>query len=146
LRVKPLPKIFSLLRATAVFLRIRVTLKVRIPLKLTRVEHLLFGRKHKLKVDMTELHSEMDSLSSFLSSNLKVEVTANTNELQVSSENLSSPELKRTVRKFVYHRKLNNTYWVALENGEVKIHRFKSTKKPKKHKKGETPNMFPHGF
>jgi hypothetical protein len=116
-------------------------------LKSLKLSTLLFRRKNKLKIDLSELHDERDNLSSFLSSNLKVDVAENGNELMVTSENLSSPELKRTVRKFVYHRKLNNTYWVALENGVVKIHRFKSnTKKPKKRKKGETPSMFPHGF
>jgi hypothetical protein len=108
---------------------------------------LLFRRKNKLKVDLVELHDERDRLSSFLSSSLKVDVATNGNELIVTSEDLSSPELKRTVQKFVYHRKLNNTYWVALENGVVKIHRFKgSSKKPKKRKKGEAPSLFPHGF
>ena len=108
---------------------------------------MLFRRKNKLKVDSGELHDERDNLSSFLSSSLKTDVTSNGNELLVDSEDLSSQELKRTVRKFVYHRNLNNTYWVALESDVVRIHRFKSnTKKPKKRKKGETPAMFPRGF
>jgi hypothetical protein len=107
---------------------------------------LLFRRKNKLKVDLGELHDERDRLSSFLSSSLKVDVAESGNALLVTSEDLLSPELKRTVQKFVYHRKLNNTYWVALENGAVKIHRFKSSKKPKKRKKGETPSLFAHGF
>ena len=108
---------------------------------------MLFRRKNKLKVDLSELHDERDNLSSFLSSSLKTDVTSNGNELLVDSEDLSSQELKRTVRKFVYHRNLNNTYWVALERDAVRIHRFKSnTKKPKKRKKGEAPSMFPHGF
>jgi hypothetical protein len=108
---------------------------------------LLFRRKNKLKVDLGELHDERDNLSSFLHSSLEIDVTSNGNELLVDSNALSPQELKRTVRKFVYHRNLNNMYWVALENGVVKIHKFKSnTKKPKKRKKGETPAMFPHGF
>ena len=108
---------------------------------------MLFRRKNKLKVDLGELHDEREHLSSFLHSSLKVDVTSNGNELLVDSDELSPQELKRTVRKFVYHRKLNNTYWVALESDVVRIQRFKSnTKKPKKHKKGESPAMFPHGF
>jgi hypothetical protein len=108
---------------------------------------LFFRRKNKLKVDLGELHDERDNLSSFLSSSLKTDVTLNGNELLVDSEDLSWQELKRTVRKFVYHRNLNSTYWVALESGVVKIHMFKSSnKKPKKRKKGKTPSMFPHGF
>ncbi len=106
-----------------------------------------FRRKNKLKVDLGELHDERDNLSSFLSSSLKTDVTLNGSELLVDSEDLSSQELKRTVRKFVYHRNLNNTYWVALESGVVKIHMFKSSnKKPKKRKKGATPSIFSHGF
>ena len=112
-----------------------------------KLNTLLFRRKNKLKVDLGELHDERDNLSSFLSSSLKTDVTSNGNKLLVDSEDLSSQELKRTVRKFVYHRNLNNMYWVALESGVVKIHMFKSnTKKPKKRKKGEAPSMFPHGF
>jgi hypothetical protein len=98
-------------------------------------------------VDLGELHDERENLSSFLRSSLKIDVTSNGNELLVDSDELSPQELKRTVRKFVYHRNLNNTYWVALESGVVKINMFKSSnKKPKKHKKGEAPSMFPHGF
>ena len=112
-----------------------------------KLSTLLFRRKNKLKVDLGELHDEREYLSSFLRSSLKIDVTSNGNELLVDSDELSPQELKRTVRKFVYHRNLNNTYWVALENDVVKIHKFKSnTKKPKKRKKGETPSMFPHGF
>ena len=108
---------------------------------------MLFRRKDKLKVDLGELHDERDNLSSFLSSSLKTDVTLNGNKVLVDSQDLSSQELKRMVRKFVYHRNLNNTYWVALESDVVRIHRFKSnTKKPKKRKKGEAPSMFPHGF
>jgi hypothetical protein len=108
---------------------------------------LFFRRKNKLKVDLGELHDERDNLSSFLSSSLKTDVTLNGNKLLVDSQDLSSQELKRMVRKFVYHRNLNSTYWVALESGVVKIHMFKSSnKKPKKRKKGKTPSMFPHGF
>jgi hypothetical protein len=116
-------------------------------LKSLKLSILLFRRKNKLKVDLGELHDEREHLSSFLSSNLKAEVTSNGNELSVNSEELTPQELKRTINKFVYHRKLNNTYWVALEKDVVRIHRFKSNKKkPKKRKRGESPSMFPHGF
>ena len=112
-----------------------------------KLSALLFRRKNKLKVDLGELRDEGDNLCSFLHSNLKVDVTSKGNELLVNSDELSSQALKRTVRKFVYHQNLNNTYWVALESDVVRIHMFKSSnKKPKKRKKGETPAMFPHGF
>jgi hypothetical protein len=40
------------------------------------------------------------------------------------------------VKKFVYHKNLNSTHWVAVENNVVKIYRFKGTsKKKEKHKK-----------
>jgi hypothetical protein len=108
---------------------------------------LLFRRKNKLKVDLGELHDERDRLSSYLRSSLKIDVTSDGNELSIASDELSPQELKRTVRKFLYHRNLNNTYWVSLKNDVVKINKFKSnTKKPKKRKQGETPAMFPHGF
>jgi hypothetical protein len=98
-------------------------------------------------VDLGELHDEREHLSSFLRSILKIDVTSKGNELLVASEELSPQELKRTVRKFVYHRNLNNIYWVSLKGDVVKINKFKSnTKKPKKRKTGETPAMFPHGF
>ena len=108
---------------------------------------MLFRRKDKLKVDLGELHDEKDNLSSFLSSSLKTDVASNGNELTVNSEEISPQELKRTVRKFVYHRNLNNTYWVALESGVVKINKFKGAKKHKKRKKeGTQPSIITHGW
>ena len=108
---------------------------------------LLFKRKNKLKVDLGELHDEQDNLSSFLQSNLKVEVTSKGNTLLVDSDEVSSHELKRTVRKFVYHQNLNNMYWVDLKAGVVKINKFKGEKKQKKRKKeGTTPATITHGW
>jgi len=108
---------------------------------------LLFRRKNKLKVDLGELRSEGDNLSSFLHSNLKVDVTSKGSELSVNSDELSSQALKRTVRKFVYHQNLNNTYWVTLKGGVVKINKFEVTKKHKKRKKeGTPPSMIKHGW
>ena len=98
-------------------------------------------------MDLGELHDEKEHLSSFLRSSLKIDVTSNGSELLVDSEDLSSQELKRTVRKFVYHRKLNNTYWVSLESGVVKINKFKGAKKHKKRKKeGAPPSIITHGW
>jgi hypothetical protein len=108
---------------------------------------LLFKRKNKLKVDLGELRKEGENLSSFLHSNLKVNITSKGNELLVASEEVSSQELRRTVRKFVYHQNLNNTYWVALKAGVVKINKFKETKKQKKRKKeGTPPSLIKHGW
>lgn len=108
---------------------------------------LFFKRKNKLKVDLAELHDEMENLSNFLQSSLDVDVTSKSNELLVDSNKISSRELKRTVRKFVYHIHLNNTYWVDLKAGVVKINKFKDNKKHKKSKKeGTPPAIITHGW
>jgi len=83
-------------------------------------------------VDLGELEDERESLSSFLRSKLKVDVTSSGNKVLVNSENLSSEELKRLINKFVYHRNLNNKYWVSLESGVVKINKFKHSEKTEK--------------
>jgi len=98
-------------------------------------------------VDWGELHDEGEQLSSFLRSSLKIDVMLKRNNLVVDSAELSPQELKRTVRKFVYHRNLNNMYWVSLKNGVVKINKFKGAKKQKKRKKeGTTPAIITHGW
>jgi hypothetical protein len=108
---------------------------------------LFLRRKRKLKVDFGELEEERESLSSFLHSKLKVDVTSSGNKVLVDSENLSPKELKRLVNKFVYRRNLMNKYWVALESGVVKINKFKrAEKKEKRKKKGTTPSTIRHGW
>ena len=103
--------------------------------------------KRKLKVDLGELKGESESLSSFLQSKLKVDVTSKGNKLLVDSETISSKELKRMVNKFVYHRNLNNKYWVGLEGSVVKINKFKRFKKKEEHeKKGTIPSTIKHGW
>jgi len=102
--------------------------------------------KRKLKVDLGELKNERESLSSFLSSKLKVDVSSSGNKLFVYSDSLSSSELKRLVNKFVYHHHLNHTYWVALECNGVSIHKFKHPKKKAKEKKGIIPSTIKHGW
>jgi hypothetical protein len=98
-------------------------------------------------VDLGELYHERERLSSFLRSTLKIDATSNGNNLLVNSDKLSPQELKRTVRNFVYHRNLNNTYWVALKGGVVKINKFKGAKKHKKRKKaGAPPSIITHGW
>jgi len=108
---------------------------------------MLFLRgKRKLKVDLGELKDEHESLSSFLSSKLNVDVTLRGNKLLVYSDSLSSSELKRLVNKFVYHRHLNHMYWVALEGDVVKINKFKRSEKKGKQKKGTIPSTIKHGW
>ena len=107
---------------------------------------MLFKRKNKLKVDLGELHDETENLSSFLRSSLNVDVTSKSNELLVESDKISSHELKRAVRKFVYHKHLNNAYWVDLKAGVVKINKFKDAKKHKKRKKEGTSPAIINGL
>jgi hypothetical protein len=108
---------------------------------------LVFGNhKNKLQVDLGDLKDEMERLSSFLLSSLKVEATSSQNKLSVNSEELSPQELLRVVNKFVYRRHLNGTHWVSLEDSVVKIKTFKNAKKPEKSRKIGTSPTFAHGF
>ena len=112
-----------------------------------RLSKLFLRRKKELKVDLGELKDEIESLSSFLRSKLKVDVTPSGSKVFVDSENLSSKELKRFVNKFVYRRNLNNKYWVALKGNVVKINKFKHSEKRGKRKgKGTPPSIIKHGW
>ena len=97
-------------------------------------------------MDLGELEDERESLLSFLRSKLKVDVASKGNKVLVHSENLSPKELKRMVNKFVYRRNLMKKYWVALEDGVVKINKFERSKKHKKSKKGIPPSIIRHGW
>ena len=105
--------------------------------------HLLFRHENKVErqVDLGDLDSEKERLSSFLQSNLQVSVTASKNKLTVISENLSLRKLQRVVTKFIYHRDLNLTHWVSIEGTTVKINRFKGTAKKKEKHKKEAPHQ-----
>ena len=104
-------------------------------------------RKRKLKVALGELEDERESLSTFLRSKLKADVTLSGNKIMVDSENLSLKELKRMVNKFVYHRNLHHKYWIGVESGVVKINKFKrSEKKEKGKRKGTPPSTIRHGW
>jgi len=108
---------------------------------------LFLRRKRKLEVDLGELKDEAEPLSSFLRSNLKVDVASNGTKLLIHSEELSPQDLKKSVNKFVYHRNLNNIYWVALEGDVVRINKFKGAKKHEKRKKeGTPPSTISHGW
>ena len=98
-------------------------------------------------MDLRELEDEKESLPSFSRMTLKVEVTSGNNNVLVDSEKMSPQELKKLVNKFIYHRHLNNEYWVALEGGVVKISRFKEAKKSGKRKKEAIPpSTIKHGW
>jgi hypothetical protein len=102
--------------------------------------------KRKLKVDLGELENERESLSSFLRSKLKADVTLRGNKIFVDSDFSSSSELKRLVNKFVYHKNLNHQYWVGLEGDDVKVNKFKHSDKKEKQKEGITPSTIKHGW
>jgi len=102
--------------------------------------------KRKLTVDLGELKNGRELLSSFLSSKLKVDVSSRGNKLFVYSDSLSSSELKRLVNKFVYHHHLHHTYWVALEDDTVKIHKFKRAEKNEKQKNRIIPSTIKQGW
>ena len=90
----------------------------------------------ELRVNLGDLQSEKERLSSFLQLKLKVNVVPVGDKLSVKSEKLYAQELQRVVTKFVYHRSLNSTHWVSVEGSTVKINRFKgAAKKKEKHKK-----------
>lgn len=106
---------------------------------------MLFGhrnnRREALQLDLGDLQSEKEHLSSFLQSNLKVSVASVADKLTVSSGELSPQVLQQTVTKFIYHRNLNNTHWVSIEGTVIKINRFKGPeKKTEKHRKS-TPHQ-----
>ena len=104
---------------------------------------MFFRHKNEIEfqVDLGDLDSEKERLSSFLQSNLQVSVTSSKNKLTVISENLSVQELQRVVTKFIYHRDLNLTHWVSIEGTTVKINRFKGTAKKKEKHKKEPPHQ-----
>ena len=103
-------------------------------------------RKGKLRVDLSELENERESLCDFLRAKLKVDIASKGNKVLVDSENLPPKDLKRLVNKFVYHRNLHHKYWVALESGVVKINKFKRSEKKEKRKEGTPPSTIKHGW
>jgi hypothetical protein len=108
---------------------------------------LLFGHKNNLEVDLGDLRTEKEKLSSFLQSTIKATVIPVQNRLTVDSEKLSPEELQRVVTKFVYRRNLNVTHYVSLHGNVVKINEFENgNKKPEKRNKNPTPPKFAHGF
>ena len=108
----------------------------------------MFSRgKKKLKVELADLAEEKESLSSFLQKTLKVDVTSDGKNVLVDSQELSPQDLKNLVNKFIYHHRLNNKYWVALEGGGVRINKLKEMKKnEKRNKDAVPPSTIKHGW
>jgi hypothetical protein len=100
------------------------------------VEDLLFKHKSVVKVDMADLDAEKTDLANFLHSQFKLNSSTTSKGLELHAEDVPTYSLAIIVKKFVYHKNLNSTHWVTVENNVVKINRFKSTtKKKEKHKK-----------
>ena len=107
---------------------------------------MVFGSKKTLQVELGDMKDEREKLTSFLNSKLSVDAECGQNKLTVNSETLSPEELEKTVNKFVYHQKLNSTYWVSLKGNTVLVNKFKNAKKPDKTRKHGTSPTFAHGF
>lgn len=96
----------------------------------------MFRHNSKLQVDLGELQIEKERLISFLKANLKAQTTLTGNKLTIESDKVPAQELQRLTTKFIYKRNINNTYYVSLEGGTVKINTFKgANKKQEKQKK-----------
>jgi hypothetical protein len=106
------------------------------PYHANSVIDMLFKHKNVVKVDMADLDSEKENLAIFLRSQFKLNSSITPKGLELNVEDVSTYALARNVNKFVYHKNLNSTHWVTVENNVVKINRFKgTTNKKEKHKK-----------
>jgi hypothetical protein len=85
---------------------------------------------------MADLDGEKENLANFLRSHSKLNSSITSSGLELNIADVSTHALSRMVTKFVYHKNLNSTHWVTVENNVVKINRFKGTlKKKEKHEK-----------
>ena len=90
---------------------------------------------------------EREALLGFLRSSLKVDVVLSGGRIGVDSDVVSVEDLRRLVTKFVYHRNLNRLFWVGLDGGVVRVHRFEKAKKHEKSRRGVTPpRVVTHGW
>ena len=99
---------------------------------------MLFKHKNIVKVDLSDLDAEKENLENFLLSQFKLNSKITSNGLELNMEDVPTYSLASMVKKFVYHKNLNTTHWVTVENNVVKIIKFKSkTKKKEKHDKSK---------
>ena len=105
-------------------------------------EDLLFKHKGTIKVDLADLENERNNLAEYLMSHFKVDSTLTSKGLEVNQEKAPTASLANMVTKFLYHKNLNSTHWVSIENNVVKISKFKGPKKKEKHGKS-TPSQNP---
>jgi len=105
------------------------------------VKDLLFKHKSFVKVDMADLDGEKENLANFLLSHYKLNSSMTSKGLELNMDDVTIISLASMVNKFVYHKNLNSTHWVTVENNVVKINKFKgSNKKKEKHQK-ESPHQ-----
>jgi len=105
------------------------------------VKDLLFKHKSLVKVDMADLDGEKENLANFLQTHYKLNSSMTSKGLELNMDDVSIISLASMVKKFVYHKNLNSTHWVTVENNVVKINKFKgSNKKKEKHGK-ESPHQ-----
>jgi hypothetical protein len=110
------------------------------------LQTLLFKRNSNIEVDMRELASERENLMSFLRTHFRLHSTLSDSGLAVNREDTSPQELTRMVTKFVYHKNLNTTHFVAQDNNTIKISKFKHQKEKKKNKNPLTASTIKHGW
>jgi len=102
---------------------------------------LLFKHKSVVKVDMADLDSEKTQLADFLCNKFKLNSSINAKGLDLNIESVPTYSLAIMVKKFLYHKNLNSTHWVSVENNVVKINRFKSAAKKKEKSKKSMPHQ-----
>ena len=102
-------------------------------------------KKRKIKVSLGDLEKQQESLSSFMRSKHKMDITSKGNTIVVES-NLSSEEFKKTVNKFIYRKNLTNQYWVDMEGDVIKIKKFEIRQRKKQRKKRIKPSTIKHGW
>jgi len=105
----------------------------------------VLSSRKRSKIDCDELDDERKLLSDFLSKTLNTEVNSEGHNLWLTSD-VAGKDLERIVNKFIYRQHLNNDYWVALESGNVKVHRFREKKSEKKKKHITPPSTIKHGW
>ena len=101
---------------------------------------MLFKHKSIVKVDMADLDSQKTQLADFLCNKFKLNSSITAKGLDLDMEVVPTYSLAVMVKKFLYHKNLNSTHWVSVENNVVKINRFKDTAK----KKEKTKKSMPH--
>ena len=95
---------------------------------------------------MADLDGEKENLAKFLLSQFKLNSLLTSQGLELNMDDVSTFSLARMVKKFVYHKNLNSTYWVDVENNVVRINRFKHKKEEKKNKHPTTASTISHGW